>query len=80
MSKKSSTCASEIGKGIELRTCSGKAERATQGCDLQGITGAKTHTAGVRRKEREPYRFRALSLFAFLENETDLFSTLGDHL
>lgn len=51
MSKKCSTFALGIGKG---NTCSGKAERATQGCDLQGIAGAKTHTASARRKRGEP--------------------------
>ena len=46
-------------KDMILRTCSGKAERATQGCDLQGIAGAKTHTHGGGMKSREPFRFRA---------------------
>lgn len=64
MSKKSRTFAAEIGKDMILTTCSGKAERATQGCDLQGIAGAKTHTASEREKERGLTDFGSLS-FSF---------------
>lgn len=32
-----------------LITCSGKTDVATLGSDLEGIAGAKTHTASVRR-------------------------------
>lgn len=63
MSKNCSTFALGIGKG---NTCSGKAERATQGCDLQGIAGAKTHTASARRKRGGAFTNSGSSLFRFI--------------
>lgn len=65
MSDNCCTFAPEIGMDLYLLTSAGKAERATQGCDLQGIAGRKTHAACVRRKREEPYRFRAPLFFVF---------------
>lgn len=62
MSNNCCTFALGIGKG---NTCSGKAERATQGCDLQGIAGAKTHTASARRKRGVPLPIPAPLFFDF---------------
>lgn len=63
MSDNCSTFALGIGKAT---TSSGEADRATQGCDLGGIAGRKTHTASARRKRGEPFTNSGSSLFRFL--------------
>lgn len=62
MSNKSSTFAPEIGIDM-LTTCSGKTDVATQGCDLEGIAGAKTHTASAREKREDGQPISPFSLF-----------------
>ena len=69
MSDKSSTFAPEIGKVLIL-TSSGETDKATQGCDFGGITGRKTHTAGVRKKSEEPLPISGFSLFVLYMRPT----------
>lgn len=62
MSDNCSTFALGIGKAT---TSSGEADRATQGCDLGGIAGRKTHTASERGKREEPLPIPAPLFFDF---------------
>lgn len=64
-----------------LITCSGKTDVATLGSDLEGIAGAKTHTASVRRIAGglADFGLSAIRFFLF-HNETDIYYFVGDSL